>query len=159
VQVTGVRQVAIRRAGPQDALALMTLRAAWRGTAVSEDFASQFVPWFEREGSQRWWWLAEDPTGTGVGMVNLKLFERMPIPDRSAGRWGYLANLFVQPAYRNEGVGSRLLAALLANSQDEGLVRVVLSPTEQSVPLYRRAGFLPADMLLVWQPPPEAEDV
>jgi GNAT superfamily N-acetyltransferase len=136
----------------------MTLRASWRGTAVTEGFATEFMAWFEREGSQRWWWLAEDPTGVAVGMVNLKLFERMPAPDRRAGRWGYLANLFVQPAHRNEGLGARLLAALLATSREEGLVRIVLRPSEQSAPLYEREGFLPADMLLVWRPPMENVD-
>jgi hypothetical protein len=34
------------------------------------------------------------------------------------------------------------------------LVRVVLSPSERSIPLYRRAGFRAADELLVWTPTP-----
>lgn len=148
---TGDRGVGIRRAGPQDAVALMTLRASWRDAAVTEDFALTFAAWFEREGDQRWWWLAEDSTGVAVGMANVKVFDRMPVPDRDAGRWGYLGNLFVQPTHRNWGVGTRLLAALLATSQQEGLVRIVLSPSEQSVPLYKRAGFVSADMLLVWR--------
>lgn len=155
MQASGGQGVEVRRAGPRDALALMTLRASWRETAVTEAFTSEFVAWFEREGSHRWWWLAEDPAGVAIGMVNLKVFERMPAPGHSSGRWGYLANLFVHPAHRGEGLGAQLVASLLAASREEGLVRVVLSPSEQSVPLYRRAGFLPADMLLVWQPPLE----
>ena len=85
-------------------------------------------------------------------MVNLKVFDRMPSPGREASRWGYLANLFVLPSSRNAGLGTRLLRALLAAAVEERLVRVVLSPSEASIPLYRRVGFTDADMLLVWQP-------
>lgn len=147
----------IRRAGSRDLLALLTLRASWRETAVTDDYAVDFDAWFHREGNQRWWWLAEDPAGVAVGMVNMKIFDRMPVPGGSSGRWGYLANLFVEPSYRNGGVGARLIAALMATSRDEGLARVVLSPSEQSKPLYRRAGFLPVDVLLVWQPPSQSK--
>jgi GNAT superfamily N-acetyltransferase len=88
-----------------------------------------------------------------VGMVNLKIFDRMPSPEGNRSRWGYLANLFVNDPFRNQGVGTQLLEALLSTSIEEGLVRVVLSPGEQSLPLDTRAGFTAADMLLVWQPP------
>jgi len=131
---------------------LVTLRAVWREAVVTDAFASQFTEWFEREGRQRWWWVAEDGSGLALGMVNLKVFDRMPSPGGSPSRWGYLANLFVHPAVRNQGIGTLLLSALLDTSRKEGLVRVVLSPTAQSVPLYKRAGFDPADGLLVWQP-------
>jgi len=33
------------------------------------------------------------------------------------------------------------------------LARVVLSPSERSIPFYQRAGFGPADILMVWTPP------
>ena len=153
MQASDSQGVEVRRAGPRDVLALMTLRASWRETAVSKASSSEFLAWFEREGSHRWWWLAEDPAGGAIGMVNLKVFHKMRSPGCNAGRWGYLANLFVHPAYRGEGLGARLVALLLAANHEEGLVRVVFSPSVQSVPLYRRAGFLPADMLLAWQPP------
>jgi len=85
-------------------------------------------------------------------MVNLKVFERVPSPGGSPSRWGYLANFFVRPDSRSQGLGELLLAALLDTSREQGLVQVILSLTDQSVPLYRRAGFAPADTLLIWQP-------
>ena len=142
----------VRRAGPEDVSALASLRAEWQGAEVTEPFTNAFADWFEREASQRWWWVAEDPAEAVVGMVNLKVFERMPSPGGSCSRWGYLANLFVRTANRGQGVGAMLLGALQDDSRDAGLVRVVLSPSRQSIPLYERAGFAPADMLLIWQP-------
>lgn len=149
----GAQLWTVRRATDRDVSSLLSLRAAWRSATVTERFAIEFSAWFEREASQRWWWIAEDDTARAVGMVNLKIFDRMPSPEGNRSRWGYLANLFVDDPFRKQGVGTQLLEALLSTSIEEGLVRVVLSPSEQSLPLYTRAGFTAADMLLVWQPP------
>ncbi len=42
-----------------------------------------------------------------------------------------------------------LLATLLAYADERGFARVVLGPSERSVPFYGRAGFGPADTLLL----------
>jgi GNAT superfamily N-acetyltransferase len=57
--------------------------------------------------------------------------------------------MYVVPEHRDAGVGRYLLDALVAHADAEGLERVVLSPSERSVPFYRRAGFDPADQLLL----------
>jgi len=112
-----------------------------------EDFAERFASWYERESSRRMTWLAEDD-GTAVAMMNVVVFERMPRPGPDPGRWGYLANAYVRPAYRNQGVGTRLVEAVLSYADAVGFARVVLSPSQRSIPFYRRAGFGPADALL-----------
>ncbi len=98
-------------------------------------------------------WLAE-VGGRPAGMMNLAIYERMPRPGRALSRWGYLGNVFVLAEYRNRGIGSRLVSAALNYADENGLVRVVLSPTERSIPLYERAGFGSADALLLRTPPP-----
>jgi GNAT superfamily N-acetyltransferase len=55
---------------------------------------------------------------------------------------------------RNRGIGSQLVSAALSYADQNGFVRVVLSPTERSIPLYERAGFGPADALMLRTPPP-----
>ena len=62
-------------------------------------------------------------------------------------------------AYRNEGIGGQLLRALLGYADEEGFVRVVLSPSERSVPFYERAGFGPADGLMLRTPPQMTDSV
>lgn len=146
------RDVVVRRAGDADVAALAGLRAAWTGTPLTAAFVEELRAWSAREGDRRWSWLAEDADGVAAGMVGLQLFARMPRPDGPAGRWGYLANLYVRPAARGRGAGALLVDACLAAARQEGLVRVVLSPSPRSVPLYRRAGFVPADGLLVREP-------
>ena len=130
-----------------DVDALARLRAAWRQQDVSEEYVATFRDWFLREQPSRWWWIAVDDDA--IGMVNLKIFDRMPAPDRPVSRWGYIANLFVIPSRRGGGVGSSLVAAVVDRARAEGLVRLVLSPSELAVPLYRRHGFRPATDLLL----------
>jgi GNAT superfamily N-acetyltransferase len=140
--------VLVRQADADDVERLARLRAVWRATQVSGEFLATFREWFVREQASRWWWIAVDDDNA-IGMVNLKIFERMPSPDVSPTRWGYLANLFVVPDQRRSGVGSLLVAAVVDRARNEGLVRVVLAPSELSIPLYGRHGFRAATELLL----------
>jgi GNAT superfamily N-acetyltransferase len=142
----------IRIAGPADAPALAALRRAWtaeqHGPVDDAGFEARFFDWYEGESARRVSWLAE-VGGDMVGMVNLAVFDRMPQPGRDPSCWGYLANAFVLAAHRNQGIGSRLLRALLAHADTHGYERVVLRPSDRALPFYQRAGFIPAAELLV----------
>jgi GNAT superfamily N-acetyltransferase len=140
--------VRIRQADLDDVDDLARLRSAWREQTASPEFLATFRDWFICEQTSRWWWIATDDR-VPAGMVNVKLFDRMPSPDRTPSQWGYLANLFVAPSHRGDGLGASLVAAAVDRARAEGLVRLVLSPAEPSVPLYRRQGFRPADDLLL----------
>lgn len=138
----------VRPAGSADVDALARLRAAWREEEATAQYVETFREWFERERATRRWWLAETD-GLTVGIVNVKIFERMPNPGRAPSRWGYLANLYVLPPYRGGGGGGRLLDAAVQHARTEGFVRLVLAPSELALPLYHRHGFRTADELLV----------
>src|SRR5215472_5527772 len=136
-------QAMIRRAVAADLAAIAWLRREWtqeqEGYRADPGFDERLAAWFAQESSRRITWLAE-AAGRPVGMVNLAIFERMPRPGREPSRWGYLGNAFVLAAYRNRGIGDQLLSALLGYADEKGFVRVVLSPSERSVPFYERAG-------------------
>src|SRR5450755_4064684 len=96
--------VMIRLACDADVVALADLRrvSAFERFPEREDegYGERFASWYEQEASRRLNWLAETD-GTAVGMMNLVLFERMPRPGPDPGQWGYLANAYVRPEYRN----------------------------------------------------------
>ncbi|HTR93968.1 MAG TPA: GNAT family N-acetyltransferase [Trebonia sp.] len=142
----------IKIAGPDDAPALAALRRAWteenHGPAGDADFEARFLDWYRREAQRRVSWLAE-AGGDLVGMMNMSVFERMPQPGRDPGCWGYLANAFVLAAHRDRGIGSLLLRALLGYADERQFVRVVLRPSERSIPFYERLGFTADHDLLV----------
>jgi predicted N-acetyltransferase YhbS len=75
-------------------------------------------------------------------MVCLTEYTRMPSPRTSAaGSWGYLGHLYVPPEYRGVGIGAQLVDCLLHNAEVRGYRKVILSPSELSMPLYSRHGF------------------
>lgn len=131
---------------------IVRLRTEWAreqdGDVEDQDFDERFALWFARESGRRIIWLAE-VGDRAVGMMNLAVFERMPRLGQPPSRWGYLGNAFVLAAYRNQGIGGKLIDALLDYADDKGFARVVLSPSERSIPFYERAGFGPADTLLL----------
>jgi GNAT superfamily N-acetyltransferase len=147
----------IRLASLEDCATVAALRRNWTqekaGHPVDDpSFEERFEAWFERERDQRVAWLALSD-GEPVGMLNLLVFTRMPFPlapdTARPTQWGYLANCFVVAGHRDDGVGGELLAACTAYADEHALARIVLSPSERSVPFYARAGFVPATSLMV----------
>ena len=153
-------EVTIRPAGPEDVGVLAELRRRRAAEQVAEPhedpgFHDAFAAWFDRERDARLAWLAhvdDEP----AGMVNMLVFTRMPKPqhpDRrtAPGQWGYVANAYVAPAYRNHGVGGALLDAAVDHARKRRFARLVLSPSPRSVSFYARAGFEPATSLMTLQ--------
>jgi GNAT superfamily N-acetyltransferase len=54
----------------------------------------------------------------------------------------YLTNVYVDADLRDQGVGSRLLAAARSAAEKAGHEMVVTWPSERSVTLYQRAGYV-----------------
>lgn len=128
-----------------DITAVTELRALWSCDAAEDpDFERNLVQWLTAEGSRRTVWLAE-LAGVPVGMASLFEYRRMPRPGRLDSRWGYLSNMFVREEYRNRGIGSALLDAVIGASEQRRYARLVLSPSAPAVSFYRRAGFVVPD--------------
>ncbi|HEX5620339.1 MAG TPA: GNAT family N-acetyltransferase, partial [Solirubrobacteraceae bacterium] len=142
-RLTTFRLVDIRVAGIDDAHALAGLRAVWNG-GDEPDFEQRMAAWLADEGDRRTTWLAAIDDAP-VGMASMLEYRRMPRPGRPDSRWGYVSNMFVREDVRNRGVGSALLAAVIAAADERDYVRLVLSPSPRSVPFYERAGFVVPD--------------
>jgi GNAT superfamily N-acetyltransferase len=151
-----VTAAAIRRAEDADLASIIQLRREWTceqdGDQPDAGFDERLAAWFARESARRIIWLAE-AADRPVGMVNLTVFERMPRPGHAPSRWAYLGNAFILAAYRNQGIGTQLLSAALHYADENDFARVVLSPSARAIPLYERAGFGPADILMLRTPP------
>jgi GNAT superfamily N-acetyltransferase len=131
---------------------LARLRSAWAAEVQpGEDaaFAGRFDSWIAEQRGWRTFWVARDGARP-VGMVNLLVIERMPRPELPSGRWGYLGNLFVLPAWRRRGVGTRLVDAVRAHAAARDLERVIAHPNDASLPFWRRSAFSQAADLFVW---------
>lgn len=149
--------VEIRLASAEDAVTLARLRLELRSSShrLIEDeqsFLARCESWMRerlRTGSQWQCWIAESQA-TAVGAVWAQLVEKIPNPVAEAECLVYLTNFYVREEYRGEGVGSRLLAAVLEWSKSKNAEKVILWPTERSKPFYLRHGFSLADDVMIW---------
>ncbi|GGL40394.1 GNAT family N-acetyltransferase [Phycicoccus endophyticus] len=135
---------------PEDLGDLAALRTAWmleQSPAGEDGFAQRLGAWWEAQQEARRAWVARSAAGP-VGTAGLQVFTRMPRPGRPDACWAYVANVWTAPAHRRRGVGRLLMGAVLDWCRAEGMVRVVLNPSEVSVPLYRSLGFEPAADLM-----------
>lgn len=142
--------ITVRPAEPgRDAAALVGLRWLWgleKGRAPvgsaepSPEFAARFATWLAANTSTHTAFLALDGDRP-VGMAWLATLERPPDVDVPVRRSGFVQSVFVLPALRDDGIGAALLTAVVATARDRCLQYLLVSPSERSVPFYRRHGF------------------
>jgi ribosomal protein S18 acetylase RimI-like enzyme len=144
----------LRPAVPADAEGLARLRFAFRAdleppAEAEAAFLARCRPWMAaRLGSGPWRSWVLERHGALIGSVWLQLLEKLPNPVAEPERHGYVSSLFVRPEARGRGLGSRLLAAALAECDACGCDAVLLWPTPRSRSLYLRHGFAVRDDLL-----------
>jgi GNAT superfamily N-acetyltransferase len=140
--------IEIRLASESDADTLARLRYELRASSHEvieneEAFLARCVAWMNdrlRQGSYWHCWIAERQS-IAVGAVWAQLVEKIPNPVAEPEHYVYLTNFYVREEYRDQGLGSRMLAAVLAWAKSENAQVVLLWPTERSKPFYLRHGF------------------
>jgi GNAT superfamily N-acetyltransferase len=134
--------VVVRVAGEADIAAIASLRSLWTGDVERDpEFEDRMAGWLAGEGERRTTWLAA-VGDLPVGMASLFEYRRMPKPGHADSRWGYVGNMFVRVNFRNRGIGSGLLAALIAAADERSYARLVVSPSTEASSLYRGGGFI-----------------
>lgn len=141
-------EVRVRRADAGDAGILATLRYRFRaekGKAVEAeaDFVARTTPWIAERLVRDDWraWVALDGEAV-VGHVFIHFIDKVPNPVPEPETMAYLTNFYIAPSLRNRGAGTRLLDTAVAACEEMGVESVFLRPTKDSVPLYRRHGFV-----------------
>jgi GNAT superfamily N-acetyltransferase len=138
----------IRIAGGDDVAVLAGLRRRWNeerreGAIDDPEFDARFRGWWEAERETRTFFVAT-LDGSPVGMANVKHYTCMPAAGMaSAGRWGYVGNVFVLREHRDGGIGGQLMARIVEWAGEQGFEHLRLAPSERSIPFYARLGFVP----------------
>ena len=155
----GARAYAVRPATAADWPAVADCRRRWsaehaevaaeasEASVIDPDFEDRLADWWLRMADRRHTWLAWAGDWP-IGMAALVVFERMPAPGSPTAHWGYVSQVWVDPAYRRRGVATALMGAAIEWAREQQMVRLVLNPSEISRPMYAALGFRPADDLL-----------
>src|ERR1044072_6448520 len=129
----------IRLASEEDAETLARLRLELRSSLreLVEDeqvFVARCESWMKerlREGGQWRCWIAEREARP-VGAVWAQVVEKIPNPGGGAECYVYLTYFYVREDYRGDGIGARLLEAVLECGKSKNAESVILWPTERS---------------------------
>ena len=138
----------VRRATLDDVAELVAMR--WE-MSVEQRGASEDREIFERRcgglvhdaliGKDWTVWVAE-AGGRLAANVWTYSVPRVPRPWPRNEPWGYVTNVFAREAYRDSGVGSRLLDTVIQWAKQAKLHLLLAWPSERSVSFYTRAGFV-----------------
>ena len=144
----------IRFATADDAAALGALRHEWAPpewpppTAESRDeFAAYLAAWMRERGDRLVCVVAEDD-GVLVGMAWLVIFQRVPNPGQRRRLNGDVQSVYVEPDFRGQGLGYRLMRAICDAADERGLVKVSVYSSDRALTLYQRLGFRDSGVLL-----------
>jgi GNAT superfamily N-acetyltransferase len=134
-------------AGVDDLADLARLRWNWQlaqGEVPQMDeaaFVERFSAWASERSRTHVAYLVRR-AGQPLGMAWLVVTERLPGP----GRWdranAYIATLYVEPDARGDGIGTRLISALIDEARRRGVDILQVHPSDQAMDLYRRLGFI-----------------
>lgn len=112
------------------------------GQKPQPDIEPALISWFEKAMDENRFveWLAEeDGTSAAAGAI---LFIRFPPefinPD---GMTGYICNIYTAPAFRGQGLASRMLSKLEEEARNRKVSHLWLEASRQGRPVYERFGF------------------
>lgn len=113
-----------------------------------EEFRDRFWDFFEAAlESGRWTIWVADTGDRLVGTLWVEKVDRVPRQRQRQDAWGYITNVYVEPSYRDFGIGSRLLRTAIKAARLEKLEVLIVWPSDESADFYRSEGFEPNPML------------
>ncbi|MDF2561125.1 MAG: hypothetical protein K0R99_2571 [Microbacterium sp.] len=118
------------------------------------EYERRLGEWFAaNRGTHRAFLAVSGADGRAIGMAWLAVQERVPTPGVDGARTSAdIQSVYVDPAFRGQAIGRRLVEYVLAIAAVEGVEHVTVHSRARAVPLYKRAGFDHSTDLLWWQP-------
>ena len=120
----------------------------YRLASVEKDaFFEEFVSFMKNHPAYRVYAAYDGETVASAMFVYL--IPKTPKPGREQKYIAYLTNVYTRKAYRNQGVGARLMQHIQTELTKENCELIFAWPSEKSMNWYKRMGFASDDELLV----------
>jgi GNAT superfamily N-acetyltransferase len=150
-----------RKAVETDARQLAALRWEFKNSeerqelpdGVSLSYFLNTCEAFLRQGivNENWiHWIAE-AAGQVIGMASLQMIEEIPEPEHQRNRYGCVTSVYTKPAWRRQGVGTRLMTLARESALQQGIGHITLWTTPAARGLYARCGFIADVEAMFWE--------
>lgn len=90
--------------------------------------------------------------GRCIGTVIAFYYLSVPSSRNHTGKNAYITSVFVEPAYRRQGIASEMLRRIVARAQAYGCVNIMLTATDMGKPLYEKLGFIQTPGAMLYAP-------
>lgn len=138
----------VRKALPSDAEQMIKLRCAY----IEEEFGvqndkkrmalkKQLRTYFDAHLGTDLLSYVADNDGEIVSIALLVIIQKPANPSFFTGKTGLLLNVYTLPAYREQGLATRIIQNLIAEARAFGLSYIDLDATEMGKPIYQKLGF------------------
>lgn len=77
-----------------------------------------------------------------IGAGGVSFYQVMPTFHNPSGRKAYIMNMYTDPAYRRNGIATKVLDLLVAETKERGIRAISLEATVAGRPLYEKYGFV-----------------
>jgi len=84
--------------------------------------------------------LAED-NGKCIGTGIVFYYNSVPSVLNVTGKNAYITSMYVNPEYRNKGIGTAILTKILEKAEDKGYKIIMLNASDMGRPMYEKMGF------------------
>ncbi|OXM14770.1 GNAT family N-acetyltransferase [Paenibacillus herberti] len=138
----------IRRATEKDIETLILMR--WEFTfehqpEVNGDFevfATECRAFLEQAmRGERWYIWVADIDGIVASHMYIQLIDKVPRPGRITYPFAYMTNVYTDPGYRSQGIGSQLLKAIQKWSEENKFEFIIVWPSDEGREFYARNGY------------------
>ncbi|GAA2469700.1 hypothetical protein Ahu01nite_000650 [Winogradskya humida] len=118
---------------------------------IPADNLAAFTDWMTAHAATHLPFIAE-VDGQVIGSAWLHVAERVPGEHSLTRLYGDIQSVMVRAEFRNRGVGSALMAAILTEARTRNLLHVIVHSGRRAVDFYIRNGFTHHRQLLLWEP-------
>ncbi|MBE9050223.1 GNAT family N-acetyltransferase [Nostocales cyanobacterium LEGE 11386] len=150
------RQITIREAIPQeDSLIAQHFYQMWRDIGISDEAINpnwlDITLQFTKQARQELFYQAfvAEIDNVIVGSVSCQLFSGLypNVFTAEYRKYGYIWGVYVEPAYRRQGIAKKLTQSAVAHLKAIGCTRVVLNASPSGKPVYSNLGFLDSNAM------------
>ena len=134
----------VRQGSVADVVALAELRG------IEPDNVPAYADWVVAHAETHVPFVAEID-GLMVGVAWLLVADRVPNNSSQDRQYGDIQAVEVREAYRNRGIGSALVAAIVAEARTRNLTHVSVHSGRRAVDFYLRNDFQHHRQLLLWE--------
>ncbi|ERJ13222.1 GNAT family N-acetyltransferase [Haloplasma contractile] len=107
-----------------------------------EVFINEFTEYLENSLNTGKWtvFIAED-NGFIISHIYIRKIDKVPKPGSIHREYGYVTNVYTKPAYRNQGIGNKLIQRVRNFAGSEHFEFLIVWPSNRAINFYEKAGF------------------